>query len=422
MLERILNRRNIERAIISVERNAGAGGVDDRQSDELRPFVNAHCACLLGSILEGSYQPSPVRKVEMPKETGGVRTLGIPTVVDRMIQQAIYQVLGPIYEEVFDPHSYGFRVGKNAKQAVLTAQGYLNKGYTWIIELDLADFFDKMNHQRLMHLLSQKVSDKRVLVLINSYLKTGMMTGGLVSQRLSGTPQGSPLSPLLSNIVLDELDQELNKRGHKFVRYADDCSIYVKSKKSAQRVMEGITNFIECKLLLKVNREKTRVSRPHESYLLGFSFYQMKGRYEIRISPRSVYRVKSKCKSITRSSVPLSDPSKLARLNEVIGGWINYFKIANAKGIVEKLDEWIRTRLRISKWREWKRVRTRIINLAKLGISSSLAYMWGNTSKGPCRVAHSPVLKRTLDVKYFKKRGYLGFYHYWQTDRHPSLF
>lgn len=422
MLEKILNRRNIERAIKAVERNHGAGGVDDRQSDELRPFVNANCQSLLTSIREGCYQPSPVRKVEIPKATGGLRTLGIPTVVDRMIQQAIYQVLSPIYEEGFDKHSYGFRPGKNAHQAVIKAREYLNEGYNWIIELDLEKFFDKVNHQKLMHLLSQRVKDKSTLLLINSYLKTGIMEGGLVSQRTEGTPQGSPLSPLLSNIMLHELDQELNKRGHRFVRYADDCSIYVKSKKAAKRVEASIIKFLEGDLLLKVNREKTKISRAHESYLLGFSFYQTKGRYEIRISPKSVNRVKSKCKVITRSSDPKSETSKLIKLDELIRGWVNYFKVANAKSIMEKLDEMVRTRLRISTWRRWKRIRTKVTNLLKLGMEKLQAYMWGNTSKGACRVAHSPILKRTLDMKYFRKRGYIGFYNYWQAGREPTLF
>lgn len=422
MLEKILNRRNIERAIRAVERNHGAGGVDDRQSDELRPFVNANCQSLLNSIREGSYQPSPVRKVEIPKATGGIRTLGIPTVVDRMIHQSVSQVLSPVWEEIFDKNSYGFRPGKSAHQAVLKAQAYLNEGNHWIIELDLEKFFDKVNHQKLMHLLSEKVKDKGTLLLINSFLKAGIMEGGLVSQRTEGTPQGSPLSPLLSNIMLHELDQELNKRGHRFVRYADDCSIYLKSKKSAERVKESIIKFLECELLLKVNRAKTRISRPHESYLLGFSFYQMKGKYEIRISPKSVDRVKVKCRTITRSSDPASENLKLAKLDGLIRGWANYFKIANAKSIMEKLDEMIRTRLRISTWRRWKRIRTKVVNLLKLGLEKSKAYMWGNTSKGACRVAHSPILKRTLDMQYFRRLGYVGFYNYWQAGRVPTLF
>lgn len=395
------------------------------QSDELRPFVNAHRRDLVSRLLEGIYEPSPVRKVEIPKATGGVRMLGIPTVVDRMIQQAIYLTLSPMYEADFDKHSYGFRPAKNAHQAVLAAQCYLNEGYTWIIELDLEKFFDKVNHQKLMHLLSQKVKDKRTLLLINAYLKSGIMEGGLVSQRIEGTPQGSPLSPLLSNIILDELDKELNERGHKFVRYADDCSIYVRSDKSAQRAMESIIKFIEGELLLKVNREKTRINRPQQSQLLGFSFYKTKGRYEIRISEKSLSRIKAKCKAKTRSSDPASETSKLLKLDEIIRGWVNYFKIANARSKMEKLDEFVRTRLRIMTWRSWKRIRTKVINLVNLGIDQSRAYMWGNTSKKPCRVSHSPILLRTLNTRYWRKTGYVGFCNYystWQTKMCSPLF
>jgi RNA-directed DNA polymerase len=425
MLEKILNSRNIERALRAVERNQGSGGLDDMQSDELRPFVNAHRRGLVNRLLEGKYEPSPVLKVEIPKESGGVRMLGIPTVVDRMIQQAIHLRLSPMYEEDFDEHSYGFRPGKNAHQAVRTAQGYLNAGYDWIIELDLEKFFDKVNHQKLMHLLSLKVKDKRTLLLINAYLKSGIMEGGLVSQRIEGTPQGSPLSPLLSNIMLDELDKELNKRGHKFVRYADDCSIYVKSEKSAQRTLESIVKYIESELMLKVNREKTKISRPQESQLLGFSFYNSQGKYEIRISEKSLKRIKVKCKAKTRSSDPTSETSKLLKLDEIIRGWVNYFKIANAKSNMQKLDGMVRTRLRIMTWRRWKRIRTKVINLVSLGIERSQAYMWGNTSKKACRLSHSPILMRTLNIKYWRKAGYVGFYNYystWQTETCPSLF
>lgn len=351
--------------------------------------------------------------------------LGIPTAVDRMLQQAIYLGLSPMYEESFDQHSYGFRPGKNAHQAVRTAQGYLNEGYIWIIELDLEKFFDKVNHQKLMHLLSLKVKDKSTLLLINAYLKSGIMEDGLVSQRIEGTPQGSPLSPLLSNIMLDELDKELNERGHKFVRFADDCSIYVRSEKSARRTMESIIKYIECELLLKVNREKTRISGPHQSQLLGFSFYNTKGRHEIRISEKSMSRIKVKCKAKTRSSDPASETSKLIKLDEIIRGWVNYFKIANAKSNMQKLDEMVRTRLRIMTWRRWKRIRTKVINLVSLGIEGSKAYRWGNSSKGACRVSHSPILLQTLNLKYWRKAGYVGFNNYystWQTEMRPSLF
>jgi RNA-directed DNA polymerase len=424
MLEKILNSRNLERSLRAVERNKGSGGIDDMQSDELRPFVNANRRLLVSRILEGSYQPSPVRKVEIPKDSGGVRMLGIPTVTDRMLQQAIYQWLSPMYEEEFDKDSYGFRPGKNAHQAVLTAQGYLNEGYTWIIELDLEKFFDKVNHQKLMNLLSQKVKDKRTLLLINAYLKSGILEGGLVSQRIEGTPQGSPLSPLLSNIMLDELDKKLRERGHKFVRYADDCSIYVRSEKSANRVGESIITYIESELLLKVNREKTRISRAHESQLLGFSFYRTKGRHEVRISEQSLHRIKAKCKAITRSSDPASERSRLMKLEEIIRGWVNYFKIAKAKTKMEMLDELVRSRLRILTWRTWKRIRTKVANLVRLGIKQSRAYMWGNTSKGPCRISHSPILLCTLNINYWRGAGYIGFtthYSKWQIQG-PTLF
>lgn len=425
MLEKILNSRNIERALKAVERNKGSGGIDDMQSDELRPFVNANRKILVNRLLEGSYKPSPVRKVEIPKPQGGVRMLGIPTVVDRMIQQAIYLALSPMYEKDFDNHSYGFRPGKNAHQAVHTAQGYLNAGYTWIIELDLEKFFDKVNHQKLMHLLSLKIEDKRTLLLINAYLKSGIMEGGLVSQRTEGTPQGSPLSPLLSNIMLHDLDKALNERGHKFVRYADDCSIYVKSEKSAKRTLDSIIKFIEGELKLKVNREKTKISLPQQSQLLGFSFYNTKGKYEIRISAKSLNRIKAKCKAKTRSSDPTSETSKLLKLDEIIRGLVNYFKIAKAKSNMQKLDELVRTRLRIMRWRRWKRIRTKVINLVRLGIERTKAYMWGNTSKKPCRVSHSPILMRTLNIKYWRKAGYVGFSNYysaWQTETCSSLF
>lgn len=424
MLKRIIDRRNIEKALVAVERNEGAAGIDNLQSDELRQFLNTHYQSLCQQILEGAYRPKPVRKVGIPKAQGGVRTLGIPTVTDRMLQQAIHQVLSPMYEEQFDKNSFGFRPGKNAHQAVMTAKEYINAGYDWIIELDLEKFFDTVNHQKLMALLSNTVKDRRTLKLINAYLRSGIMEGGIVSQRIEGTPQGSPLSPLLSNIVLHELDKELNKRGHKFVRYADDCSIYVRSEKSAKSVAENITKYIEKKLRLKVNREKTRISRPNECQLLGFSFYKTKESYEIRISKKSLKRIKEKCKRITKSSDPTPQQSRLKKLEAVIRGWVNYFKIAKAKSNLQQLDEMVRTRLRIITWRSWKRIKTKVNNLTKLGIAKSRAYMWGNSSKGACRNAHSPILCRTLNIDYWRKAGYIGFYdyYYWQTDGQPSLF
>lgn len=424
MLEKILDRRNIEKAIIAVERNNVAGGIDHMQSDEHRPFINANCQCILESIQSGVYKPHPVGKVEIPKTQVGVRMLGIPSVVDRMIQQAIHQWLSPYYEAEFNENSFGFRPNKIAKQGVSKAQEYLKAGHSWVIELDLEKFFDTVNHQKLMNLLSKGVGDKRTLKLINQYLKCGIMEGGVVSQRIEGTPQGSPLSPLLSNILLNELDKELSKRGHKFVRYADDCSIYVKSEKSAQRVQASIIQYIEKKLLLKVNREKTRISRPNASNLLGFSFYKDKSGNQIRIGNKSLQRIKEKCKQITKSSAPTEETIKLKQLDKTIRGWVNYFSIAKAKRKMEELDEIVRTRLRISVWKRWKRIETKVNNLIKLGVSKSRAYQWGNTSKGACRIAHSPILLKTLTINYWRKKGYIGFYnyYYWQTELQPTLF
>lgn len=423
MLERILDRRNIENAIKAVERNGGAAGIDNMQSDELRPFVNANYQSLLKNILEGSYKPKAVRKVEIPKPQGGVRMLGIPTVTDRMLQQAIHQWLSPQYEENFHKNSFGFRPKKNAHQAVFTAKGYLNQGYNQIIELDLEKFFDRVNHQKLMCLLSKKVKDAGTLKLISAYLKSGIMEDGMVSQRTEGTPQGSPLSPLLSNIILDEMDKELEKRGHKFVRYADDCSIYVKSEKAALRVMQSITLYIEKELLLKVNKEKTKASHPTKSYLLGFSFYKTKGEYQIRIAPKSIQRIKEKCKRLTKSSDPIKEEIRLRKLDETIRGWVNYFKIAKAKSKMQELDEMLRTRLRIITWKRWKRIKTKVSNLIKLGVEKGRAYQLGNTSKQSCRVAHSPILLTTLNTNYWRGKGYRGFYNYyhWQTDGQPLL-
>lgn len=424
MLEEILDIRNIEKALKQVTANKGAGGIDGMQTDELRHYLNANWQELRIKVLEGSYQPQAVRKVEIPKAQGGTRMLGIPTVIDRLLQQAIAQWLIFQYEVLFSQYSYGFREKHNAHQAVLQAQQNLNDGNDWVIELDMEKFFDKVNHDRLMSTLARKVTDKRTLKLIRSYLRSGIMEGGMVSPRTEGTPQGSPLSPLLSNIVLDELDKELHLRGHRFVRYADDCSIYVKSEKSAYRVMESITVYIEKRLKLKVNRSKSKVSQPQESRLLGFSFYRSKEGWQIRISEKSIERIKKRMKEKTRRNDPSSAKEKIKKMEAVIRGWVNYFAIARGKSKMQELDKIVRTRLRIGLWKQWKTPRSKRVHLIQLGAPQRKACQWSNSRKGYCRIAHSPILCEYLSKDYFLRLGYVGFFkhYFWKTEHQRKLF
>jgi RNA-directed DNA polymerase len=424
MLEEILDYRNITKALKQVTSNKGAGGIDDMQTDELRDYLEANWVLLKQSILEGSYRPQAVRKVEIPKPQGGTRMLGIPCVLDRLLQQAVHQWLSPQYEPEFSANSYGFREGRNAHQAVLQAKKYLEEGKIWVIEIDLDKFFDRVNHDKLMGLLAKRISDKGTLKLIRSYLNSGIMEGGMVSQRIEGVPQGSPLSPLLSNIMLNELDKEVQARGHSFVRYADDCSLYVGSEKSAQRVLESVTEYIEQKLKLRVNREKTQVSKPQQSTLLGFSFFRSKDKWEIRIAPKSLKRIKEKIKAKTKRNDPGNAKEKIRKLEAVIEGWVNYFRIARAKKAMQTLDELARTRIRLGIWKQWKRPRTRIKNLRKLGASQVDAERWGNSSWGYCCMAHHPAMYTTVTNTRLQRLGYVGFanYYYWKTGHQGKLF
>lgn len=411
-LEEIVSYRNLEQACDQVTRNKGVGGVDEMQTDELRDFLLTNYAEIAKQILNESYVPQAVKKVEIPKADGGKRMLGIPTVIDRMVQQAISQRLSQEYELGFSEHSYGFRPARNSHQAVQQAQKFLDEGCTFVVELDLEKFFDTVNHDRLISVLSWKVKDQRILRLIRKYLRSGIMSDGIVSQRSEGTPQGSPLSPLLSNIILDELDRELESRAHKFVRYADDVSIYKKSNKSAERTLASITDYIEQKLLLKVNRTKSKISRPTGSKLLGFSFYKTKSMWRIRVAKSSINRLKLKLKSISNRNNGKNFKRKLQELKPVMTGWVSYFRLADAQGVMKELDGMLRTRLRMGLWKEWKNCKTRVRNLRKLGIGKQKSYEWGNTSRGYCRVAHSPILCRSLDNDYFRSQGYAGF---WDT-------
>lgn len=405
LLEEILTGKNLNLAYKRVMANKGGSGVDGMTVDELMPYLRENFHEIRQSLLEGGYKPKPVRRVEIPKPDGGKRLLGIPTVIDRMIQQAIAQVLSPIYEEQFLDASYGFRPGRNAKQAVIKCKEHIEAGYKWAVDIDLAKYFDTVNHDKLMRLLSQTISDGRVLSLIRKYLESGVMINGVLMETEEGTPQGGNLSPLLGNIMLHELDKELAKRGLRFCRYADDCNIYVKSKKSAERVMESITRFIEEKLKLRVNKEKSLVERPWKLKFLGFSFYPKKGGYGIRVHPKSIKKFKLKLKSITGRSNAMSMEVRMKQLNSAIIGWVNYFGIADMKVLAKTLDEWVRRRIRMCHWKQWKRIHTKRDNLVRLGIDNSHAWQFANSRKSYWRIAKSHVLNTSLTNDVLSKLG-----------------
>ena len=408
MLEEILSRENMTRAYKRVLSNKGSAGVDGVEVKSLKGLMNESWVFIKAELLEGVYKPLPVKRVEIPKASGGTRQLGVPTTTDRLIQQGIAQVLSKHYDLTFCETSYGFRPGKNAHQAIKRAQSYLSEGYTSIVDLDLEKFFDKVNHDYLMYLLSRKIGDKRVLKLIRKYLESGVMHGGVFTPSNAGTPQGGPLSPLLSNILLDELDKELERRGHRYVRYADDCSIYVRSPRAAARVLQSITLFIEQELKLKVNKAKSGIRRPTEMTLLGYSFYAAKGGYGLRIAPGSYDRFKRKVKILTRKTWSLSTEERLVRLNAFCRGWFNYFKLADAKKSFRQLDEWIRSRLRYCIWHQWKHIRTKLNALVSMGIPKAKAYQWANTRKGGWRVCHSFILTRAITIDRLHNFGYIS--------------
>ncbi|MDU4685893.1 MAG: group II intron reverse transcriptase/maturase [Escherichia coli] len=394
LLEDVLERNNMLEAMYRVIRNKGSYGIDGMKTDELREHVKKTWATVKTKLLEGKYNPSPVRRVEIPKPDGGVRSLGIPTVQDRMIQQAIAQVLSKLYEPTFSESSFGFRPNRGAKNAIKQSETYINQGYKWVIDMDLEKFFDKVNHNILMGKLEKKIKDKRLLKLIRKYEE--------------GTPQGGPLSPLLANIMLDDVDKELEKRGHKFCRYADDCNIYVKSKRAGLRVMDSITRIIENELKLKVNKDKSAVDIVSKRKFLGFSFYFVKGVAKIRIHEKSIKRFKEKVKSITNRNRGISMDLRLLKLNDSIKGWINYFGIANAKRKLLELDKWIRRRLRACIWKQWKKIRTRYRNLVKLGIDNWKAWEYANTRKGHWKISGSPILSKSLHNKYLESIGFVS--------------
>jgi RNA-directed DNA polymerase len=408
LLERILSRDNLNLAYKRVKANKGSHGVDGMKVDELLPFLKQHGGSLRQTILAGEYVPQPVRRVEIPKPDGGVRLLGIPTVVDRLIQQAMAQELNQIFDPGFSECSYGFRPKKRAHQAIMAARSYIQQGYRWIVDIDLEKFFDRVNHDRLMTLVAKKVKDKRVLKLTRKYLEAGIMLEGVKVKSEEGTPQGGPLSPLLANIMLDSLDKELGKRGHKACRYADDCNIYVRSERAGKRVMASVTQYIEKVLKLKVNQNKSAVDRPSRRKFLGFSFYVRKGEVRNSIHRKPIARFKAKVKEITSRSNSRSIEMRMGELNQLIRGWVNYFHIADMEKVAKELDQWIRRRIRLCYWKQWKKISTKHENLMKLGVQKYKAREYANTRRGYWNIANSPILATTLTNDYLEKQGFLS--------------
>lgn len=416
LMERILTRENLLNALKRVERNGGSHGVDNMSTKDLRSYIVVHWDELKESLANGTYKPQPVRRVEIPKANGGTRLLGIPTVLDRFIQQAITQVLTPIYDSSFSEHSYGFRPKRRGHDAVRKAKGYIKEGYRWVVDIDLEKFFDKVNHDKLMGILRKKIHDKVLLKLIRSYLNAGILIGGIFSESTEGTPQGGPLSPLLSNIILDELDKELEMRGHKFVRYADDCNVYVKSKRAGERVMSGIVTFIETKLKLKVNMGKSAIDRPWKRKFLGFSFTNTR-EPKIRISKESIRRVKQKIRELTSRKAPIPMERRIEKLNKFLIGWCGYYALADTPSHFKNFDKWIRRRLRMCLWKQWKRPKTRVRKLTGLGVDTHKAYEWGNSRKGYWRIANSPILHRTLGNAFWQNQGLKSLFQRYEILR-----
>jgi group II intron reverse transcriptase/maturase len=417
LLEQILSPSNLNRAFKRVRRNKGSGGIDKMEVESLKDYLVENKDQLLRAILDGKYRPNPVRRVEIPKESGKKRALGIPTVVDRVVQQAIAQVLSPIYEKQFSENSYGFRPGRNAHQALNKCRNYITEGYTYAVDMDLEKFFDTVNQSKLIEVLSRTVKDGRVISLIHKYLNAGVVVRNKFEDTETGVPQGGPLSPLLSNIMLNELDKELERRGHRFARYCDDLVILCKSKRSADRTLVNIVPYIENKLFLKVNREKTNATYIQEIKFLGYSFYVVKGEGRLRVHPASVAKMKERIKTLTSRSNGWGYARRKEALRQYITGWVNYFKLADMKKLLIGIDAWYRRRLRMVIWKLWKLNRTRWRNLIKLGINKYQAWEWANTRKGYWHTANSFILSRTVTNERLCWAGYVFFSDYYRSVR-----
>jgi len=405
LMEAVVERENMLKAFNRVVRNKGSAGVDAMSVDELKPYLQTHWKRIKAELLAGSYDPQPVLRVEIPKPGGkGMRKLGIPTVVDRLIQQALHQVLNPLFDPGFSDHSYGFRSGRSAHQALIQAREHVALGRRWVVDLDLEEFFDRVHHDVLMSRMARKVRDKRVLYLIRRYLTAGIMEGGLVSQPTMGTPQGGPLSPLLSNILLDDLDKELERRGHRFCRYADDVNIYVGSRRAGQRVLDSIEKFLNRRLRLQVNRQKSAVGRPWKRTFLGYSMTWHK-RPRLKVASSSVQRLKMALKQAFRQGRGRNLGKFIEDLTPTLRGWINYYRLSEVKGIFEELDGWIRRRLRCIIWRQWKRTYARAKGLMQRGIGESRAWQSAANGRGPWWNSGASHMNQAFAKKFFDQLG-----------------
>ncbi|MCK5788379.1 MAG: group II intron reverse transcriptase/maturase [Chlamydiia bacterium] len=409
LLEEIVSKRNLYEAYKQVKKNKGSHGVDGMEISKLLPYLQQNAPKLIKDLLEETYEPAPVRRVEIAKPSGGVRLLGIPTVIDRMIQQAIKIVLERYFEPTFSNSSYGFRPKRSAHDGLKRAKVYIEEGRDIVVDMDIEKFFDNINHDILMVKVSKRIKDKRVLRLIRKYLNSGIMLKGILVKNENGAPQGGPLSPLLSNIMLDSLDKELENRGHRFVRYADDCNVYMHTKRAGERVLESITKFLSKELKLKVNTDKSAVDEVTKRKFLGYSFYYSEDVIQFRVHPKSIERLKEKIREITNRNISMNFDNRIKKLKNLMVGWINYYKLANMKWKLKRLDGWIRRRLRACIWKTWKRVRTRYKRLIKSGIPKDKAWEYANTRKGCWRISNSPILNRSVTNDRLKRRGYVSF-------------
>ena len=406
LLTHILSPNNMNLAYKRVVRNAGSGGIDGMEAKELLPYLRSHKEEFVKSLKDGKYRPNPVRRVEIPKDNGKKRPLGIPTVVDRLVQQSIAQVLQPLYEPQFSPSSFGFRPYRGAHQALRSAQSIINEGNRFCIDLDLEQFFDNVNHSKLIEVISRTVKDGRVVSLIHKYLNAGVLVAGKYEETRKGVPQGGPLSPLLSNIMLNELDKELTKRGHPYVRYADDCMIFCRSERAAGRILESITKFIEGKLFLKVNRDKTGTGTVSGKKFLGYTFYfDKEGKCQLTLHPKTIEKLKLKLKKLTSRSNGMGYAQRKEALNLFIRGWVGYYKLARMKTILGRIDSWLRRRIRMCIWKSWKNPRTRIANLIKCGVPKWQAQKHG-WNKGYWRAASMPDCAHAMSNRNLYRAGY----------------